>query len=116
MPSGRHPAGALPPGDALPQLRARSTMPILIGAGLLSSCLYLSFALATRGNPLALALFPFRKGMIPGFLLHFFLLFALYLAAAWCVFRQGGDRRSPAITLLVFSAAFRAILDRKSVV
>ncbi|MCI0409577.1 MAG: DUF2029 domain-containing protein [Acidobacteria bacterium] len=81
---------------------------ILIGAGLLSSCLYLSFAFATRGNPLAL--FPFRKGMIPGFLLHFFLLFALYLAAAWCVFRQGGDRRSTAITLLVFAAAFRAIL------
>lgn len=109
MPLGPPPAPCSP-GDALPQLRARSTMSILIGAGLLSSCLYLSFALATRGYPLAFALFPFRKGVIPGFLLHFFLLFVLYLAAAWCVFRRPENRGSTAITLIVFSAAFRVIL------
>jgi len=110
MSSGPQPAGACLHGDSLPQPRARSTTSILVGAGLLSSCLYLSFALATRGNPLALALFPFRKGIIPGFLLHFLILFALYLAAAWCVFRCPENRGSIAVTLLVFSAVFRVIL------
>ena len=111
MPSGPHPPGArLHHGDALPQPRGRNSASILIGLGLLSSLLYLSFALATMGKPLVFARFPLGKGIIPGFLLHFFLLFALYLAVVWRVFRQGVDRRSTAIILFAFSAAFRVML------
>jgi alpha-1,6-mannosyltransferase len=83
---------------------------ILIGLGVLSVFLYLSFALATKGTPLALPLFPFRKGVIPDFLVHFYLLFALYLGSVWSVFRGRADGRAVAITLIGFSVAFRITL------
>jgi alpha-1,6-mannosyltransferase len=83
---------------------------ILIGLGVFSLLLYLSFALATKGTPLALPLFPFRKGVIPDFLVHFYLLFALYLGSVWSVFRGRADGRAVAITLIGFSVAFRITL------
>ncbi|MGH8649741.1 MAG: hypothetical protein ACREUP_10620, partial [Burkholderiales bacterium] len=90
--------------------RAPSSTLILIGLGVLSLFLYLSFALATRGNPLVPPLFPFRKGVIPGFLVHFYLLFALYLGSVWFVFRSRADGRVMVITLIGFSVAFRITL------
>src|SRR3972149_845166 len=60
---------------------------ILIGLGGVSLLLYLSFALATKGTSPAVPFFPLRKGIIPGFLTHFYLLFALYLGSVWSVFR-----------------------------
>jgi hypothetical protein len=78
--------------------------------GLVSSFLYLSFALATKGIPLALPLFTLRKGIVPGFLAHFFPLFALYLAASWCAFRERADGLSSTYVLLAFSIAFRGLL------
>ncbi|MBI2902671.1 MAG: DUF2029 domain-containing protein [Candidatus Methylomirabilis oxyfera] len=83
---------------------------ILIGLGSLSSCVYLSFALATKGNQLGLALFPFRKGIIPGFLGHFYLLFAIYLGSVWSVFRGRANSRTMTTALIGFSVAFRIIL------
>lgn len=110
MPPGRLPTGGCSYGGAPPEPGARSTTPILLGIGLLSLLLYLSFALAARGTPLHVELSPLRKGIIPGFLLHFFLLFALYLGAVWCTFRSAAHRHSTLLILLAFSVAFRAIL------
>src|SRR3990172_11022917 len=84
-----HPTGAGARFDSMagPRHGASSSTLILISLGVLSLFLYLSFALATTGKPLILPLFPFRKGVIPGFLVHFYLLFALYLGSVWSVFR-----------------------------
>src|SRR5574341_497972 len=90
--------------------RAPSSTLILIGLGVLSLFLYLSFALATKGTPLAVPLFPLRKGIIPGFLTHFYLLFALYLGSVWSAFRWRADGRVMVITLIGFSVAFRITL------
>jgi hypothetical protein len=97
-------------GTARSRRRPTGTTLILVAAGSLSFLFYLSFALATKGNPTALALFSLRKGIIPGFLLHFYLLFALYLGSAWCVCRAGADGRAMSIILITFSVAFRATL------
>jgi len=107
-----HPTGAGARFDTTgrPRHGAPSSTLILIGLGSLSSLLYLSFALATKGSPLALPLFPFRKGVIPGFLVHFFVLFALYLGSVWSVFRGRVDGRVMATVLIGFSVAFRIIL------
>jgi len=103
-------AGARFDSMAGPRHRASSSTPILIGLGVLSLFLYLSFALATTGKPLILPLFPFRKGVIPGFLVHFYLLFALYLGSVWSVFRGRADGRVMTTVLIGFSVAFRIIL------
>ncbi len=110
MPEGVHPAGACLRAEDVPPERDRATIPLLVGIGLLSTLVYLSFARETTGLPLIAPLFPFRKGIIPRFLLHFLLLFALYLAALWWAFRRTADRPAIAIILLLFSVAFRAIL------
>jgi hypothetical protein len=67
--------------------------------------LYLSSALATKGSLLALPLVPVRKGVIPGFLVHFYVLFALYLGSVWSVFRGRVDGRVLAIILIAYSKA-----------
>ena len=103
-------AGARFDSMAGPRHRAPSSTLILIGLGLLSSLLYLSFALATRGKPLVLPLFLFRKGVVPGFLVHFYLLFALYLGSVWSVFRGRADGRVMTTVLIAFAVAFRIIL------
>jgi hypothetical protein len=95
---------------AAPRHGASSSTLILIGLGSLSSLLYLSFALATKGNPVALPLFLLRKGVVPGFLIHFAPLFALYLVSVWCVLRGGVDGRVMTTTLIGFSVAFRITL------
>src|SRR3972149_612808 len=101
---GRRGAGREP-------LRAARRRPlILISLGVLSLFLYLSFALATTGKPLILPLFPFRKGVIPGFLVHFYLLFALYLGSVWSVFRGRADGRVVTTVLIGFSVPFRITL------
>ncbi|MGH7369756.1 MAG: glycosyltransferase family 87 protein, partial [Candidatus Methylomirabilaceae bacterium] len=110
MPEGVHPAGARLRAEDVPPERDRATIPLLVGIGLLSTLVYLSFARETGGLPPIAPLFPFRKAIIPRFLLHFLLLFALYLVALWWAFRRAADRLAIAITLLVFSVAFRAIL------
>jgi len=107
LPTG---AGARFDSMAGPRHGPSSSTLILIGLGSLSSLLYLSFALATKGHSLALPLFPFRKGVFPGFLVHFYLLFALYLGSVWSVFRWRADGRVMVITLLGFSVAFRITL------
>jgi len=109
------PTGPPPPAPRLDdhprrQTQSFSTPLILTGLGLVSSFLYLSFALATKGIPLALPLFTLRKGIVPGFLAHFFPLFALYLAASWCAFRERADGLSSTYVLLAFSIAFRGLL------
>src|SRR3990172_5843343 len=104
--------GAGPRFDSMagPRHGASGSTLILIGLGVLSSFLYLSFALATTGKPLVFPLFPFRKGVIPGFLVHFYLLFALYLGSVWSVFRSRADGRVMVIILIGFSVAFRITL------
>src|SRR3989304_2853267 len=107
-----HPTGAGARFDSMagPRHGASSSTLILISLGVLSLFLYLSFALATTGKPLILPLFPFRKGVIPGFLVHFYLLFALYLGSVWSVFRWRGGGRVVVITLLGFLVGFRLTL------
>jgi hypothetical protein len=112
MPEGAQPSGAHSPAHAVPPHDDRRTIPILIGIGLLSSLLYLSFAREIVGSPPIIPLPLFRKVFILRFLLHFFLLFALYLAAAWWAFRRAADHRSVAITLVAFSLLFRGVLLR----
>lgn len=110
MPQGPRPSGTRCEGDARHQPPALSKALIIIGLGSVSSFLYLSFALATKGIPLALPFFTLRKGVFPSFLLHFYLLFALYLVAVWCGFRERGNAVLMTVTLVAFSIAFRAIL------
>jgi alpha-1,6-mannosyltransferase len=83
---------------------------VLAAVGLLSSALYVAFVLGTEGTLVAPALFPVRKEIIPGFLVHFLVLFALYLLAAWLVWRRAPDRPSITLTILLFAAGFRLIL------
>jgi len=103
-------AGARFDSMAGPRHGASGSTRILISLGVLSLFLYLSFALATTGKPLILPLFPFRKGVIPGFLVHFYLLFALYLGSVWSVFRGRPDGRVMTTVLIAFSVAFRITL------
>jgi len=110
MAPGPHSSGTRFEGHARRQPGSLSQALILIGVGSVSSFLYLSFALATKGIPLALPLFTLRKGIIPSFLLHFFLLFTLYLAAVWSAFRERADGVSLTPLLVAFSIAFRALL------
>ncbi len=110
MPAGPHPSGTCPDGRVGRQPWPPNTTLILIGLGAVSSFLYASFALSTKGIPLALPVFTMRKGIIPSFLLHFSLLFALYLAAAWCAFRERANGFPFTLTLFACSIVFRAIL------
>src|SRR3990172_4761818 len=110
MPAGPHPSGTRPDGRVERRPGPPSTTLILIGLGAVSSFLYASFALSTKGIPLALPVFTMRKGIIPSFLLHFSLLFALYLAAAWCAFRERANGFPFTLTLFACSIVFRAIL------
>lgn len=110
MAPGPHLSGARSEGHARRQPGSLNKALILIGVGSVSSLLYLSFALATKGIPLALPLFSLRKGIIPSFLLHFFLLFTLYLAAVWYAFRERADSLSTIPMLVAFSIVFRALL------
>jgi hypothetical protein len=104
------PTGARLDRAAGPRRKAPGSSLILIGLGVLSLFLYLSFALTTKGTALALPLFPLRKGVIPGFLIHFYLLFALYLGSMWFVVRGRADGGAVALTLIGFSVAFRITL------
>ena len=110
MPQGPRPSGTRCEGNTRHQPPALNKALIVTGLGSVSSFLYLSFALATRGIPLALPFFTLRKGIFPSFLLHFYLLFALYLVAVWRVFRERGNAAPTTATLAAFSIAFRAIL------
>ncbi len=110
MPASTHPSGTRPDGHVGRRTGPPSTALILIGLGALSSFLYASFALSTKGIPLAFPLLTIRKGIIPSFLVHFSLLFALYLAAAWFAFRERPNARPVILTLFACSIVFRAIL------
>jgi hypothetical protein len=110
MPERVAPAGTRPRAEDVPPERNRATVTLLVGIGLLSALFYLSIARESAGLPPIAPLFPFRRGVIPGFLLHVVVLFALYLAALWWTFRRAADRPAIAVTLLAFSVAYRAIL------
>src|SRR3972149_11922990 len=103
-------AGARFDSMGSPRHGASDSTLTLIGLGVLSLFLYLSFARATIGKPLVLPLFLFRKGVIPGFLVPYYLLFALYLGSVWSVFRGRADGRVMTTVLIAFSVAFRIIL------
>ena len=110
MPQGPRPSGTHCEGHARHQPPGLGKALILIGLGSVSSFLYLSFALATRGIPLSLPFFAVRKGLLPSFLLLFYLLFTLYLMAVWRGFRERANTALMTATLVAFSIAFRAIL------